>query len=65
MYHAVPTKLASSKPRAQVFQKYWNQFVSPSELTYARSNDVKVLLQSIRQRGLAPKIGLHKKEVYI
>ena len=65
MYHAVPTKLASSKPRAQVFQKYWNQFVSPSELTYARSNDGKVLLQSIRQRGLAPKIGLHKKEVYI
>ena len=65
MYHAVPSKLASSKQRAEVFQKYWNLHVSPSVLTYVRSKDGKAILQSIRQRGLVPKMGLHQKEVYI
>ena len=65
MYHAVPSILASTRERADVFQKYWNLHVSPSILTYARSNDGKSLLQGIRQGGLAPKLGLHQKEVYI
>ena len=65
MYHSVPSLLASTRERADVFQKYWNLYVSPSELTYARSNDGKSLLQYIRQRGLSPNIGMHQKEVYI
>jgi len=65
MYHAVPSVLASSRERADVFQKHWNIHVSPSILTYARSNDGKSLLQHIRQRGLAPNIGMHQKEVYL
>jgi hypothetical protein len=65
MYHSVPSLLASTRERADVFQKYWNLYVSPSELTYARSKDGKSLLQYIRQRGLSPNVGMHQKEVYI
>jgi hypothetical protein len=65
MYHSVPSKLASSKERAEVFLKHWTIHVSPGQITYMRNDEGKELLQSILQRGLSPKMGLHKKNVFL
>ena len=65
MYHSVPKSLASSKDRAEVFLKYWNEFVSPSELFYARSENGKRRVEEIRSNGLYPKNKIHNKEVYL
>ena len=65
MYHTVPSKLASSKERAEVFLKHWILHVSPSEVTYMRNDGGKELLRTIQKRDLGPKIGLHQKQVYL
>ena len=64
MYHAVPSKLASSKKRAEVFQKYWNLHVSPSVLTYVRSKDGKQYFnqfakEDLFQNGTSPERSIH------
>ena len=65
MYHTVPSKLASSKERAEVFLKHWKLHVSPSVLTYMRNDGGKQLLQTILQRDMGPQFGLHQKQVYL
>jgi hypothetical protein len=65
MYHSVPKKLASSKERAEVFLKHWTLHVSPGELTYMRNDEGKELLHNILQRGLSPKLGIHKKNIFL
>lgn len=64
MYHTVPSCLASSKERAEVFQRHWNHFVSPGAVTYVRSGDGKRLVEHAQLQGLVPRIGLHQKSVY-
>ncbi len=64
MYHAVPACLASSKERAAVYQRHWNHYVSPGEVTYVRSGSGKKLVESAQLQGLEPRIGLHQKSVY-
>jgi len=65
MYHTVPSSLASSKERAMVFQKHWEQHIGPSELRYGRSAAGKQFVESVRQSGLGPKVGLHSKQVFL
>ena len=65
MYHTVPSFLASSKDRALVFQKHWNQHIGPSELRYGRSATGKQFVETVRQSGLGPKVGLHSKQVFL
>tara|TARA_B110000444_G_C18851828_1_gene606380 strand:+ start:139 stop:2922 length:2784 start_codon:yes stop_codon:yes gene_type:complete len=64
MYHKVPSKLASSKERADVFLKHWTQLVSPGQMTYMHTDQGKELLHSIAQRNLSPQVGIHRKDVY-
>ncbi|MGB0699515.1 MAG: DEAD/DEAH box helicase family protein [Candidatus Poseidoniaceae archaeon] len=65
MYHTVPKVLAASAKKAEVFQRYWNEFVSPSELFYARSKEGKMRVEIIKSSTLAPKNSLHRKEIFL
>ncbi|MDP6010946.1 MAG: DEAD/DEAH box helicase family protein [Candidatus Poseidoniaceae archaeon] len=65
MYHTVPSCLASSKDRAMVFQKHWNQHIGPSELRYGRSATGKQFVETVRQSGMGPKVCLHSKQVFL
>jgi|TARA_B110000459_G_scaffold14456_1_gene14144 superfamily II DNA or RNA helicase len=64
MYHAVPSCLATSKERAQVYQRHWNHHVSPGVVTYVRSGDGRELVHKAQLDGLVPRVGLHQKSVY-
>ena len=65
MYHTVPKILAASSEKAELFQRYWNQFVSPSELFYARSKDGKMRVEVIKSSTMIPENSLHRKEIFL
>jgi hypothetical protein len=65
MYHTVPKILAASSEKAEIFQRYWNQFVSPSELFYARSKDGKMRVEIIKASTMIPQNSLHRKEIFL
>lgn len=64
MYHAVPSCLANSKERALVYQRYWNKYVSPGEITFVRSANGKQLVERAQLEGLVPAFTLHQKTIY-
>jgi hypothetical protein len=65
MYHTVPKVLAASAEKAETFQRYWNEFVSPSELFYARNKEGKMRLEIIQSSTLVPQNSLHRKEIFL
>ncbi len=64
MYHAVPSCLANSKERAAVYQRYWNKYVSPGEITYVRNANGRQLVERAQLNGMFPQFTLHQKMVY-
>ena len=65
MYHAVPKILAGKREDADLFLRYWQEFISPAELFYAHSADGKQRLEAIRQQNLGPKNSIHKKQIFL
>jgi len=65
MYHTVPKILAASAEKAEIFQRYWNEFVSPSELFYARSKEGKIRVDIIKSSTMVPQNSLHRKEIFL
>ena len=65
MYHTVPKILAASAEKAEIFQRYWNEFVSPSELFYARSKEGKIRVDIIKSSTLVPQNSIHRKEIFL
>lgn len=63
MLHAVPAELATTKERAQIYQRYWNQYVSPGEVVYAHRDDGKLLLERARRYGMVPSHEVREKEI--
>ena len=65
MYHTVPKILAASAEKAEIFQRYWNEFVSQSELFYARSKEGKMRVEIIKSSKMVPQNSLHRKEIFL
>ena len=65
MYHTVPKLLAASAEKAEIFQRYWNEFVSPSELFYARNKEGKMRVEIINSSTMVPRNSLHRKEIFL
>jgi len=65
MYHTVPSLVANTKERAEVFQRHWNYYIGKSELNYSRNEEGKELLDNIRKKRLGPRNSIHRKEVYL
>ncbi|MCC9607236.1 DEAD/DEAH box helicase family protein [Blastopirellula sp. JC732] len=64
MLHAVPTALAKKKEIAEVYEKYWNQFVSPGQALYALRGEGEDLRIKAEKKGLTPRGTYHEKEVF-
>ena len=65
MYHTVPKVLAASLEKAEVFQRYWNEFVSPSELFYGGSKEGKIRVDILKSSTMVPQNSLHRKEIFL
>lgn len=65
MYHMVPSIVANTKERAEIFKKNWDYYIGKSEITYCRNDEGKQYVEEIRKNGLGPKNSIHRKEVYL
>jgi hypothetical protein len=65
MYHKVPSIVANTKERAEIFQTHWNYYIGTSEITYCRNDDGKQYIAEIRKKRMGPKNSIHHKEVYL
>jgi hypothetical protein len=65
LFHTVPSIVANTKQRADVFQDKWNYYIGKSILSYGRNDDGKKLLNEIKSRRLGPRNSIHRKEVYL
>jgi len=65
MLHAVPSVLAKNKDLVAIYERYWNQHVSPGEAIFALRGAGEDLTQSARTGGQAPSAFIHEKDVFL
>ena len=65
MLHAVPSVLARNKELVAIYERCWNQYVSPGEAIFALRGSGEDLVQLARARGLAPSGFIHEKDVFL
>ncbi len=65
MLHAVPASLSRNRDEVAIFQKHWNQHVSPGEAVYAYHGAGADLIDQARRTGIAPRNQVHDKEIFI
>lgn len=65
MWHAVPSAFAKQKELAALYQRHWNQRVSPGEAVYARHGEGERLVTEATQNGLVPRGQWHDKEIFL
>jgi superfamily II DNA or RNA helicase len=65
MLHAVPTALANKRDVVDIYQKYWNQFVSPGEAVYSKNKDGEQLINNAVRDGEIPDTIVHDKEIFM
>ena len=63
--HAVPKCLAKKKETALVFQKHWNDLVSPGEVLYRQSDGAQQLIENAVEEGMVVTDAVHEKEVFM
>ncbi|MGB1689767.1 MAG: hypothetical protein ACPHDM_03620, partial [Candidatus Poseidoniaceae archaeon] len=65
MYHTVPSIVANTKDRAEVFKKNWDYYIGESEIMYCRNDEGRQYVEELRRNGLEPRNNLHRKDVYL
>jgi hypothetical protein len=65
MYHRIPSVLCQRKKDAQIFQKNWNEHVSPGIATYVKNDEGKRLIKTAMESGLTCQTVIHENDVYI
>ena len=65
MYHKVPSIVANTKQRAEIFQRHWNYYIGKSEIMYCRNDEGKLYVEEIKKNRLGPRNSIHRKEVYL
>lgn len=64
MVHAVPTVLAKNKETVEVYERYWNELVSPGFPVFALRGDGEDLMRQALKKGMSPQGDFHEKEIF-
>ncbi|MGB0201420.1 MAG: DEAD/DEAH box helicase family protein [Candidatus Poseidoniaceae archaeon] len=65
MYHTIPSIVANTKERAEIFKKNWDYYIGESEIMYCRNDEGRQYVEELKKNGLEPKNSIHRKEVYL
>lgn len=65
MLHAVPTALARNKDLVAIYERHWNQRVSPGEAIFALRGGADEQIDRARQRGQLSTAWVREKEVFL
>jgi len=64
MLHAVPSALAKNKELVAIYERHWNEQVSPGEAFFAQRGDGEERVAAARQAGQIPRAVVHEKEIF-
>ena len=64
MVHAVPNILAKNIETVEVFERFWNELVSPGYPVFALRGEGEDLLRKALQQGMSPQGDFHTKEIF-
>ncbi|QDU78051.1 Type III restriction enzyme, res subunit [Bremerella volcania] len=64
MVHAVPNALAKNKETVEVYQRYWNHYVSPGFPVFALRGEGEDLMREALKKGMSPEGDFHEKEIF-
>ena len=65
MYHTVPSIVANTKERAEVFKKNWDYYIGEVKSCTVETMRVDSTSKSYVEMDLEPRNNLHRKEVYL
>ena len=65
MLHTVPSILAGHKDNVAVFEKHWNDYVSPGQAMYAHRDDSRELIQQATQNAQVSRTAIRTKEIFL
>jgi len=65
MLHTVPDILAGHKDSVAVFERHWNEYVSPGEAMYAHRDDSRELIRQAKQNAQVSRAEIRTKEVFL
>jgi hypothetical protein len=65
MLHAVPSVFAKKKHLVQIYERYWNAYVSPGEAVYTLRGEGEQIIETARKRSQLPRLAVHDKEVFV
>jgi hypothetical protein len=57
--------LASKKELALIFQKNWNDLVSPGEVLYRQNNQAEEVMREATEEGWIVNDSVYEKEVFM
>jgi hypothetical protein len=64
MWHSVPSALAGHKETARIYEKHWNEHVSPGEAIYAHRGEGEQIAVRARREGRVPAFPVHTKDIF-
>lgn len=64
MVHAVPNALAKNKESVEVYERYWNEYVSPGFPVFALRGEGEDLMREALKKGMSPEGDFHEKEIF-
>ncbi len=64
MLHAVPTELARNRDLVEVFERRWNEFVSPGRALYAHRGEGRDAVANARRDNLLPTSHVVRRDVF-
>lgn len=64
MVHAVPNALAKNKETVEVYERYWNEYVSPGFPVFALRGEGEDLMREALKKGMSPEGDFHEKEIF-
>ncbi|MEW4563625.1 DEAD/DEAH box helicase family protein [Bremerella sp. JC770] len=64
MVHAVPNVLAKNKETVEVYERYWNEYVSPGFPVFALRGEGEDLMREALKKGMSPEGDFHEKEIF-
>jgi len=65
MLHAVPSKLARNKEIVLLYEKHWNQHVSPGEAMFALRGEGERLVDEATRSHQTPSSDIREKEIFM
>lgn len=65
MLHAVPYALARNKELVEIYERHWNQHVSPGQAIYALRGGADEVIEQARRQGQLSRAWVQEKEVFL